>query len=179
MMPWRLLVGAALAAIVLVAAGCGGDDGTAGGETLAAETTAAGDTSADTGATTETEAETGAGGAGASGACQKLVDLAEAYGKALAAAGSGGDSGDIAESAEVFQRFADEVPEEVRDDFQVMADAFSRYAEVLADVDLSSGETPDADTIAKLQTLFTGDEAEEVQAASDRISAWSNENCAP
>ena len=42
------------------------------------------------------------------------------------------------------------MPEEIRDPFKTVAAAFSTYADALKDVDLTPGQTPDADTLAKI-----------------------------
>ena len=51
------------------------------------------------------------------------------------------------------QQFADQAPEDIRDDFKTLADAYAKIADALEGVDLSSGETPSADVIAKLARL--------------------------
>jgi len=82
-------------------------------------------------------------------------------------------------AAAAFEEFAGKAPEEVRADFQVLAASFSKYAEILKDVDLTSGQQPDAATVAKIQAIFTGEDATRSQEASQRINDWSNANCAP
>ena len=51
------------------------------------------------------------------------------------------------------QKFADEAPEDIRDDFQTLADAYAKIADALDGVDLGSGDTPPAEAIAKLAQL--------------------------
>ena len=45
-------------------------------------------------------------------------------------------------AADAMQKFADEAPEDIQDDFQTLADAYSKIADALDGVDLSSGDTP-------------------------------------
>jgi hypothetical protein len=76
-----------------------------------------------------------------------------------------------------FDEFAEEAPDEIREDFQVLADAYEAYAEAIEGIDLQSGQTPDAEALQQLQEALTSIDQEEVTAASERISAWANENC--
>ena len=48
---------------------------------------------------------------------------------------------------------------------------------MLGDVDLSSGETPDAETLAKLGEAATKLNDTELTAASAEIAAWATKNC--
>lgn len=184
----RRLTGTAalvLAALALVTAGCGGSEESAAGDTATVEETTGSTettgTETDESTTTEetsTTEETETSGGIPTGDCAKLTELSAEYGKVAGAVSGAGDTAGIEASAKAFEEFADKAPEAVREDFKVIASAFAKYAEVLKDVDLTSGQ-PDPDVIAKIQALFTGDEAQKVQAASERINTWSNENCAP
>ena len=106
------------------------------------------------------------------GECLKFADLGT---KLQSAFGSG--SGDIDDVSDVFDELADRVPEEIRDDYQVLADNFKEFAEALEGVDLSSGATPDAETLAKLQQAASSMDQPEVRQASENIEAWVSENC--
>ena len=79
--------------------------------------------------------------------------------------------------SEVFDELAEQVPEEIRDDYQVLADNFKEFADALKGVDLASGKTPDAETLAKLQEAATSLDSAEVQQASKNIEAWAQANC--
>jgi hypothetical protein len=90
----------------------------------------------------------------------------------------GGTTGsETEEAAEALENFADEAPEEIRDDFGVLADAYSKIAEALEGVDLTSGETPPPDVLEKLQQLSSEIDTARVTEASNNISAWTQENC--
>ena len=88
--------------------------------------------------TTDEETDTDLGDF-ASGDCEELVNASSAIGEAL----SGANTPDEVEAAsERFQQFADEVPEEIQDDVQVLADVYDKYIAVIADIDLEAGRDP-------------------------------------
>ena len=172
----RWLAALLLAALALFVAGCGGDDGSdsASSDTAVVETEATDDDDAteteasDDGTATDATEDDGELG----GECAELAGLGS---KLQGAFGSG--SGDIDSVSEVFDELAERVPEEIRDDYQVLADNFKEFAEALEGVDLSSGATPDAETLAKLQEAATSMDQPEVQQASENIEAWVTANC--
>ena len=168
----RWLAALLLAALALVAAGCGGDDGSdsASSDTAIVETEASDDGEETVDDGTETDATEDDGVLG--GECAELAGLGS---KLQGAFGAG--SGDIDSVSEVFDELAEHVPEEIRDDYQVLADNFKEFADALEGVDLSSGETPDAETLAKLQAAASSMDEPEVQQASENIEAWVAANC--
>lgn len=173
----RLLTIAVVLAFALVGAGCGGGDDEASGDTddITIETTTDDTTTDET--TTDDETTDGDGSDDfdfASGECRDLVEASTQLSQAFGAAGQDGDLGDV---SDLFQEFAENAPEEIRADFATLAEAYESYAEVFADVDLDSGETPDAETLAELQQALASIDQEEVAAASQRISDWAEENC--
>jgi hypothetical protein len=104
--------------------------------------------------------------------CREFVQFASALGQAL----SGTGDTDVEEAAAAMQEFADQAPEEIRDDFQVLADAYAKIANALEGVDLTD-TTPDADAIAKLAQLSQEIDQAELTEASQNISEWTSENC--
>ncbi len=164
----------ALLALVLVGAGCGGDD-----DESASDTTTLTDTTTDDDddgrhdyATTTTTDDLGDL---ASGECADLVESGQKLSQAL---GSGTPTGeDFDDVSQFFDEFADSAPEEIRADFQVLAEAWEVYAEVLPDLQVEPGETPDPEALAKLQQATASIDQEEFAAASERINAWTTENC--
>ena len=88
----------------------------------------------------------------------------------------GGNEG-LDEASKLFDELASQVPDEIKADFEVIAENFSKIAEALKDVDLASGETPSAEDVAKLQELTSSLNSTEVQQASENIQAWAEENC--
>jgi hypothetical protein len=165
-----------LASCAFGAAACGG--GEEAGDTGAATTTETTTTETET-TTTETDAttdtDTDASPSFASGECRELVDAAADLSQSLGA--GTGTSADFQDSQRVFQEFVDRAPEEIRADLQVLADAFTKYADALEGVDLQAGETPDAATLQKLQAAVASIDQAEVQAASERVDTWARENC--
>ena len=49
---------------------------------------------------------------------------------------------EVEEASDRFHEFADEVPEEIQDDVQVLADVYDKYIAVIADIDLQAGRDP-------------------------------------
>jgi hypothetical protein len=174
--------------LTLVTAGCGGG-GSKSAATEATSETATTEVAATTeAATTEaatTEAATTeetttvaattttANLSGFSGG--KCRDLAESSQK-LSQAFSGGTSGQsLKKYAELLQDFAKKVPSDVRADFKVLADYVSKIAEVAGNVKV--GQTPDPQTLAKLQQIATSINQSKLTKASQHISAWVQKNC--
>ena len=168
----RRLAALLVAALALVAAGCGGssDEASSDTATVAAETTTEATTTEDM--TTTEESTTGASGAAAlSGKCAELAGL----GSKLASAMGGQDAG-VADVSKLFDELADQVPDEIKADWQVLAQNFQKIADALKGADLSSG-APDAATLAKLQKLATTLDSKEVRQAAAHIEAWAKKNC--
>lgn len=172
-MRW-LMIALAVVALGLVGAGCGGGDDEAGTDTdtvTITDTTETEDTTDET-TTDETDTDIGTDFDFASEDCQELVSASAALSQAFSGAGD-----DLSDESQQFQEFADNVPEEIRADVQVLADAFAEYAEALSGMDLQAGETPTPEQALELtQALSTINQAE-VTAASERLSAWTQENC--
>jgi hypothetical protein len=160
----RLLAALLLAALALFAAGCGGDDG---GDSASSDTAVVETESTDDAATETTDD----GDEVLGGECTELAGLGAQLQSAM------GNAGDLDSTSEVFDELADRVPEEIREDFQVLADNFKEFAEALEGVDLSSGATPDAETLAKLQQAVASMDQPAVEEASNNIEAWVQENC--
>ncbi len=60
---------------------------------------------------------------------------------------------------------------------QVLADAYSTYADMFCGLDLDPGETPDASALAEIQQAIATVDQAEVTAAAERLSTWTTENC--
>ena len=170
---WAVLL---LAALALVAAGCGGDDGgdSASSDTAVVETDATddGDQATETDASDDaTETDPTDDGI-LEGECAEFAGLSAKLSQAL-----GGTSGDLESATGVFDELADQVPDEIRDDYEVLAENFGKLAEALKDVDLTSGATPSPEDLAKIQEVTQSLDSAEVQEASQNIEAWATENC--
>jgi hypothetical protein len=175
----RAILLAALAALLLTAAACGGDDDESAAATQAPAATAEpSDTTSDTNEesedTEESEESEGDLPEGFSGSeeCRELVGLGAKVTQALS-----GTGGDLDDTQEFLDAFADDAPEEIREDFQVIAEAYGKIVEALEGVDLSSGEQPDPEALAELQQLSTELDQPRIQEANENITAWVEENC--
>ena len=173
-----MVIAVTVAALLLAAAGCGGGSDSSAGDSTATiehrhrttDTSGGTDTSSSTD-TTDTDGDASLAD------CTELADLSVKFTQALGAATSGSGAPDLEETAKVYEEFADEVPEEIRDAFKTVAAAFSTYADALKDVDLTPGETPDADTLAKISAAVNELNDTELTAASAEIAAWATKNC--
>lgn len=185
-----VLCAIALGGLTLAVAGCGGDETTTVTVSTSAETTEASTTESmetttemtETETTemtgTETEAsgtDTNALGFLSSENCQEYLQFVSSYANAL----SGTGDTDMEEAAQALQEVADQAPDEVKDDFQTLAEFYAKLADAYEGVDLSSGQVPSADVIAKLQQLSSELDMAKVGAAGTNISTWLTQNCTP
>ena len=163
-------------ALALVAAGCGGDDESSASddttieETLTDETTD--ETTTDDGDTTDADADFDF----ADEDCRSLVAAFLGVSQAFAAAAGGTDS-ELQEQAEAFAEYADDVPEEIQADVQTLADAYGQYIEVIQDAGIQPGQIPTAAQAQELSEALESVGTADVTEASERLSAWTTENC--
>jgi hypothetical protein len=154
--------------LALVGASCGGDD-----ETAADTDTVVTETEGITAEETTTD-ETTDDGSFDTSECSELIAAAASVSTAF----SGTEATDDAEETRAqFQEFADNAPDEIQDDLQVLVDAYELYADALADVDIQAGEVPDAAALQELQDAIASIDQAEVQEASANINAWTTANC--
>lgn len=170
-MKGRKLIVLLLAALALVAAGCGGDDNSeASGDT---DTTVVEETTTEETTTEETTTEeTTSDETTLSGKCAEFAGLGAKISQAMA----GGNAG-LDEASALFDELASQVPDEIKADFEVIAENFAEIADVMKEVDLAPGEQPSAEDLAKLQELTSTLNSTEVQQASANIEKWTEENC--
>ena len=161
-MRWLVLVVLVLA---LVAAGCGGgdDESSASDDTTVEETT----TTADE---TSSDGDEDVAGILGDEDCLQLASIGATFAQAITGASD-------EEAVEAIQQLADDVPDEISADVQVLADWFTEYSAKLQDIGLQAGQAPTAEQLAQLQAALADTDQEEVTAASERLSAWANENC--
>jgi hypothetical protein len=177
-MRW-LAIALALFAFAFAGVGCGGGDDEASDDTeiTVTETTdtdeTTDETSTDDTTTDDTTTGTDTDFNFASEDCQGLVAAYVAISGAIGSAGSQDVSGDV----EKFREYAEQVPEEIRDDVKVLAAAYGEYIDELQDLGLEAGDVPSAAQLAQLQAAGQSLGSSEVQAASTRVSAWTTENC--
>jgi len=157
-------------ALTLVAAGCGGsDESAATDETTVEETTTEETTTEET--TTEGSTDTtDLSGILGDEDCLALASVGATFAQAITGATD-------EEAAAAFQKLADEVPDEIKADVQVLADWFADYAAKLKDIGIEAGQTPSADQLQQLQVALVATNQEELTAASQRLEAWTQANC--
>lgn len=202
--PFVLMLAVMLTALALVAAGCGGggdknasdepattqsdtttteetteetttstEETTTTEETTEETTTEAASTTEET--TTEETTTTDGGGPTSFATAENCREFAESASK-ISEALSGTGTADMAKVAEIFKRFADAAPDDIKPDFQVLADAYGKIAEALKGVDLTSS-TPDPAALQKLQKLGSSIDQAALTKASQNIAAWAQNNC--
>jgi hypothetical protein len=187
---FRRLAALALGVLVLVfvAAGCGGGDSNseAAGttdtvtteDTTASDTTASDTTAADTTATEDTTSgstDTNVDLGNLSGDCLQFAGIGAKIAQAMG--GASGQNADIEKTAALFDELVANAPDEIKDDLQVLSDGIGKMAEAFKGVDFSSGATPDADQLAKIQEVMGSLDSAKLQAASKNIEAWAQANC--
>ena len=178
----RRIAALLITVLALVAAGCGGSSSneassdtettvaTETTETMATEdTTAATDTTA---TTDDSETSTDIDLGNLSGECAQFAGISSKLAQSLS-----GQDANMEDAAKAFSEIADQVPDEIKDDYQVIAQNFAKIAEALKGVDLTSGQTPSPEALAKLQALSKTMNSAEVQQASQHIEAWVKEHC--
>jgi hypothetical protein len=156
--------------LALMGASCGSDDSETAGDTESVMTETEGITAEDTttGETTDDD------GPFDTAECSSLVAAAASVATSFSATG---DTGEVEEARAQFEEFADEAPDEIRDDLQVLVDAYDEFAEVLDDVDIEPGETPTAEAIQELQAAIASIDQAEVAAAAANVNTWTTANC--
>jgi hypothetical protein len=159
-------------AVALVAAGCGGDDdSSSASDDTTIEETLTEDTTTDEETTTEeTDETTDLSGVLEDEDCLALASAGSAFAQAFSGTGT-------SEDAEAFQELADSVPDEIKADVQVLAEAFATYSEELQDIGLEAGATPTAEQLQQLQAALASIDQAEVTAASERLGTWAEDNC--
>ena len=160
-------------ALALVAAGCGGsDDESSASDETTLEETLTEDTTTEDETTTDGDADFNF----ADEDCQSLVAAFLGVSQAFAAAAGGSDA-ELEEQAEAFGEFADDVPDEISDDVATLAAAYGQYIEVIQDAGIEPGQIPTAAQAQELSQALESVGTADVTAASERLSAWTTENC--
>ena len=169
---YRLTIVLVLGALVLAAAGCGGNKQSAGDTSSATSTS----TTTESMSTESTSTTTGASGSTifASGKCKNLATAAAKFAHEASAANA---SGNLQDAAKQFQSFVAIVPSEIKGDVQTIADAFSKYADALKGINFSAGQTPSVADLQKIQQAFKSVDQQKVTTAEKHIEAWTKANC--
>lgn len=167
-MRWLIVLVLALA---LGGTACGGGDEATGDTTTVATETMTDETTDET-TTDETTTDTVTDFPGlASDDCLALVTAIATLGAAFVAP----VSGDTADTSEFFDRF--DAPEEIQADFATLAEAYAAYGAALQDIGLEAGQTPSAEQLQQYQQALASIDQPGVAEASERISAWTEQNC--
>jgi hypothetical protein len=177
-----LLVIASFATLVFAFAGCGGDDESASGDTTVTETTTIEETEDTDTETTDTETtetedtettdttETSDDpDVATSETCREYAQIGAEVSTAL----TGARGQDIDNIKAAFDEYAAAAPEEIKDDFEAIADYLGEVADALEGVDFSSGQPPSPEVLAKLQSI----DGTAATAAGTNITEWVTENC--
>jgi hypothetical protein len=180
-MRW-LTIALAVMALAFAGAGCGGGDDEASTDTDSVTITDSVGTDEETTDEDTTDEETTDDGTDtdvtgfdfSSEECQDLVNASAAFSQAFGSAATGED---LSDEAQAFEEFADNAPEEIRADMQVLAGAYAEIIEALGDVDLDPGAVPNAQQAAELTQALASINQAGVSEAGQRISTWAQENC--
>jgi hypothetical protein len=145
-----------------------------GTETTGTEMTGTDTTATETEPTDTTEGGTSGGGFSiASEDCQELANVSSSLSQAF----SGGGTADWDAYVTFLNELADKAPDEIADDFRVLADAYVKIAEVMQGVDTSPGAQPTPEQIAALAKLGQELNQAELTQAATNISTWMVQNC--
>jgi hypothetical protein len=112
---------------------------------------------------------------------QVCLDAAEAMSAAMqsySSSFSGAlDEATAAEIEEQLEQWAAQAPDEIKDDFAVLAREMSGYYATLAEIGLIPGATPTAEQLQQLSEAADQVDQEALDQASDNIQAWFDANC--
>jgi hypothetical protein len=187
--PRRLL--ALFVVFVLLVAACGDDDDGGGVDTATEAPTATEPAAAPTTAAPTTAAPSDNGDGGDvdlgnifAGDCQEAVlgvaAAMSAYSTGLAQAFAGTlDDEELQASADELAQFADDAPDELKDDLDVIAAALAEFVQAFIDsgYDPTSGQTPTPEQIEQLTQLADQFDDSRFEEAADNIEAWFDDNC--
>ncbi len=184
-MKYRRFAVLALGVLAFAAAGCGGDDSSseAASDTQAEESTTVEETTTDTMTEDTTSEDTSTESTDTTNLDD--IDLGDLSGDCLEFAGIGlkigeamsGTNGDISKTADLFDELVANAPDEIKDDLQVISEGVATLAEAMKGIDVTSGATPSADQLAKMQAALASVDSAELQAASKNVEAWAQANC--
>jgi hypothetical protein len=178
LVPVRVLVACVVALLVV---SCGGESG--GEDTTTTQATGV-ETTTTPAAPEDSEGDTG--DAGSLGdfstvcleATQAMAEAASSYSTGLTEAFSGTlDDEALQAAADQLQAMSDAAPDEIKDDFRMIADALAAFYTAFGEIGYQPGATPtpeQAEQLAALAEAFDNDAFDE---ASQNIEAWFEGNC--
>lgn len=180
-----MILSAFAAALLLTLSACGGG-GTASKSarpgTMTSETTATQHTAPSqapglhtkntaTSTTTATVEATGLSAA----KCRRLATLAAKMGQAFT---SRTPASNTRAYAAALQQLAKSAPTEIRDDFGVLADAYTKVADAVAAVYTGRKTTPTTDQLQQLTKVGKELNTITIAGAANNVNAWLQKNCA-
>ena len=166
----RLLTATLAATALFGLVACSSDSKSSGGDNTASQNTEASDDTSGGGSDDTTgggDAITLPSVAGVTAECQAIVNAMS--GAAAAFTGQG----DAAQTKAMFAALEGAMPDELKDDARIFAEAYGKYFDLLMTFDDPSKALTDPQMIAAMQEIGTP----EVQAAADNISAYMDEAC--
>ena len=161
----RTAVATALLLLALAAAGCGGG----GKNSTTAE--AAGSSSSSAATTASSGTTTGSGTSTKSKSCKELTSLANRVSSAF----SNTNGKNIEKNAKILKEFADQTPDEIRPDFELLADDIQKIADAFHGV--KNPNNPSPAERQKIQQAAQSINQAKLSAAIRHITAWSQKNC--
>ncbi len=172
---------------LLILGACGGDDdkeSDGDAATSAADDTQDSDTETtgspdDIDGDTEPSIDIDGGGSFNSAECQELADAFNQEGLSDAVTGLNGDpTAQLEEGAERLAAAAEDAPEEIREDIEILAEVYGELAAASGDIDWEGVQAGDASSIAAL-TQFAGIYANnpDLISASTNLATYVAETC--
>ena len=183
----RRLLTLALIPLLLFLIACGGDDdddSAGGGDQPSATESGGGGGGADDDADEDADDDADVDIDDAEAILENCPELIASFG-AIAAIGGGGDPSadfDVNDAVEAFQNAADQAPDEIKADMQVMADAFADFSAAIEEVgvdlnDPASFASLDAGQQAQLLAALQSFDSPELTEANANLTAYFTEHC--
>ncbi len=173
---------AVLTVLALTLLGCGGSDSDTDSATTPTTSSASGNNNT---TTSQSPATTDGPSSDFSPTnCPELMAWANdsVMASQAAFAGGGTNSAGLEFTADYFQEFADRAPDEIRDDMQLFADAFSSFFETLEDMDIDFADPStfaalSEEDIQELEAAAALMDTDEIEQATDNIAAFFEREC--
>jgi hypothetical protein len=107
-----------------------------------------------------------------------MAEAASSYSTGLAEAFSGTlDDESLQAAADQLQAMADAAPDEIKDDFKMIADAMAAFYSAFGEIGYEPGAAPTPEQAAQLAALAETFDNDAFNDASLNIEAWFEANC--
>ena len=179
-----MLLGALVAGLLLALSACGGGSGTnkSAGAATASKTTATQRTATSQSPGSQTETTVPAKTTATAKApglpaaeCRRLHTLAAKMGQAFTGRTPAADTRAYAAA---LQRLAKTAPTDMRGDFGVLADAYSKIAAAVAAAYTGTGATPTPDQLKQLADVGSELNTGAINDAASNVNVWLQQTCA-